>query len=54
MKKFLDEAEVKYRVLENDIGYVNKSISMLQKSREQLMSRYRYLTSNIKLSEDKH
>ena len=50
MKKLNDEAELKYKAMKKDIGDVERSITQLMKSRDQLLYRYKYLSSNINTS----
>ena len=47
VKKLKDASEGKYKMREKDIEDVHRSIVQLDKSRETLMSRYKYLTGNI-------
>jgi hypothetical protein len=47
VKKLKDASEGKYKMREKDIEDVHRSIVQLDKSRDTLMSRYKYLTGNI-------
>ena len=47
VKKIKEDAEVKYRVMERDIEEVDKSIAQLEKTKETLMSKNRYLSGSV-------
>ena len=52
MKKLKESSQDKYKLREKDIEDVNRSIVQLEKSRENLMQRYKYLTGNINQSSE--
>ena len=54
VKKLKDASEGKYKMREKDIQDVHRSIVQLEKSRDNLMQRYKYLTGNITQSSDNH
>ena len=47
VKKIKEDAQVKYKIMERDIEEVDKSIAQLEKTKETLMSKNRYLSGSV-------